>query len=142
MDDPAPSEATEAAAPTISSDTAAAGWEAPDVVGVLLLIGIIYLILKRCTAKSSTADRIAGLRTFFSVLDEDDEGYVDKDELHDAIEAEREARIAFAGATKEMFKADLRRLETEKKNKVSWAEFVAFVDKRLSNAASATRKSD
>lgn len=132
----------ESAASTTYPDAAPAGWEAPDVVGVLLLIGIIYLVLSKCMAKSSTRDRIAGLRTFFSVLDEEDEGWVDKDELYDAIEAEREARIAFAGATKEMFKADLRRLETEKKNKISWAEFVAFVDKRLNNAASATRKND
>ena len=45
------------------------GWEAPDVVGLLFIIWLVYFIFSRCFGKSSTADRIAGLRTFFSVLD-------------------------------------------------------------------------
>ena len=57
----------------------------------------------------TTAERIAGLRTFFSVLDVDDSGFVDKDEFAEAIEGEKELRIACAGATKAQFLADLRR---------------------------------
>ena len=59
---------------------------------------------------------------------------MDKAEFAEAIEGEKELKIACAGATKAQFLADLQRLETEKKNKITWYEFVAFVDKRLSNA--------
>ena len=58
-----------------------------------------------------------------------------------AIEGEKELKFACAGTSKEKFLADLRRVETEKKNKISWYEFVDFVEKRLSNAAS-SRKDD
>ena len=100
----------------------ASGWEAPDVVGALIVIGIIYFILSTCFRKPTTAERIAGLRTFFSVLDVDDSGFVDKDEFAEAIEGEKELRIACAGATKAQFLADLRRLDTETKNKITWKE--------------------
>lgn len=123
----------------MSSDTVAAdaGWEAPDVVGVLIVIGIVYFILSKCFRTPTTAERIAGLRTFFSVLDINDEGVVDKDEFAEAIEGEKELKVACAGATKAQFLADLRRLDTGKKNKITWYEFVAFVDTRLSNAKKA-----
>ena len=101
---------------------AAGGWEAPDVIGVMILLGIVYFIFSTCTRTRTTAERIAGLRTFFSVLDTDDSGFVGKDEFAEAIEGERELRTACAGATKAQFLADLRRLETEKKNKISWYE--------------------
>ena len=45
------------------------GWEAPDVVGLVALAGLIYFILSACCfRKPTTADRIASLRTFFAVV--------------------------------------------------------------------------
>ena len=114
-------------------DAASTGWEAPDVVGVLIVIGIVYFIFSRCFHTPTSAERIAGLRTFFSVLDTDDSGFVDKDEFAEAIEGERELRTACAGATKAQFLADLRRLDTEKKNKITWYEVRRLRERRLSN---------
>ena len=74
------------------------------------------------------------------MLDDNGDGIVDKEEFFEAVEAEREMRVAFAGATKRQFLADFRRAETEKPGKISWYEFVAWVDKRLSHAGS--RKAD
>ena len=110
------------------------------MVGVLLLIGIVYLIFSKCTSKTTTKDRIAPLRTFFETLDESGEGAVDKEEFWEAIENEKEMRPVFAGA-KELCKRDYRGQSTEKKGKISWPEFVAWVDKRLASEKS-TRKDD
>jgi hypothetical protein len=126
MDTPA-----EAASPTTGTSP---GWEAPDVIGVLLLIWIVYVVISKCMRPSETKDLIKSLRTFFEMLAEDDEpevAAVDKEQLWDAIESERAMKVVFAGATKEQCKADYRRMDTEKKNKIKWAEFVTWADARL-----------
>jgi hypothetical protein len=117
----------------------AVGWEAPDVVGLIFAILFVLWILSKCFRKSTTAEAIAPLRTFLSMMDTDDSGVVDKEEFWEEIAAEKEMKIVYAGDTKEMAKSAYRSLETEKKNKISWYEFLAFVEKRVSKA-SASKK--
>ena len=128
--------------PTVESvaTDATVGWEAPDVIGLLIAIGVALFIISKCMRTSTTAERIAGLRTFHSMLDINDDGAVDKEEFLESIDGEKEMKVALAGATKVQFVADLHRLETKKKGKITWYEFLAFVEKRLRNPSS--RKDD